>query len=132
LLSVLLLNALSAIGGGVALMTGWIPDQPSWVEHTDFASLYFPGVILMAVVGGSALVAALALATRSEAWQLASLVSGVVMIIWIIGEIASIHAFHWLQVVYLATGAVVIWWTPQASEPGRPRAATEQPRATRR
>ena len=58
LLGLLLFNAISAVGGGLALMTGWIPEQPSWVQHTDFSSLYFPGVILMAVVGGSSLVAA--------------------------------------------------------------------------
>ena len=51
---------LLALAGGLALMTDWIPEQASWVRETDFPSNYFPGVILMAVVGGSALVAAAA------------------------------------------------------------------------
>ncbi len=112
LLGLLLFNAVTAIGGGLALMTGWIPEQPSWVEHNDFAGNYFPGVILFAVVGGTSLVAAVAMVKRSTSWELAALLSGVVMLVWIVGEIASIRAFHVLQVVYLVTGALVVWLTP--------------------
>lgn len=114
LLGLLLFNAISALGGGLALMTGAIPSQPSWTAHTDFGSQYFPGVILMAIVGGSALTAALALMKRAHAWQLSSIAAGVIMLVWIVGEIASIRGFHFLQVVYFVTGAGVLWFTPQA------------------
>jgi hypothetical protein len=50
-------------------MTHWIPEQASWVRHTDFPTNYFPGVILMAVVGGSSLIAATALLKRSDGWH---------------------------------------------------------------
>src|SRR5680860_1880711 len=100
LLGLLLFNGLSATGGGLALMTDWIPEQASWVRDTDFPSNYFPGVILMAVVGGSSLIAAAALVKRSDGWQLASIVAGTIMVFWIIGEIASIRGFHLLQVIY--------------------------------
>ncbi|HWJ08872.1 MAG TPA: hypothetical protein VNS46_05815 [Nocardioides sp.] len=112
LLGLLLFNGLTAMGGGLALMTDWIPEQASWVRDTDFSSNYFPGVILMAVVGGSSLIAATALLKRSEGWQLASLVAGTIMVFWIIGEVASIRSLHFLQVIYLATGALVVAWTP--------------------
>lgn len=112
LLGLLLFNGLSATVGGLALITDWIPEQASWVRDTDFPSNYFPGVILMAVVGGSSLIAATALAKRSEGWQLASIVAGTIMVFWIIGEVASIRGFHFLQVIYLATGALVVAWTP--------------------
>ena len=94
------------------MMTNWIPEQASWVRDTDFLSNYFPGVILMAVVGGSSLIAAAALVKRSDGWQLASIVAGTIMVFWIIGEIASIRGFHFLQVIYLVTGALVVAWTP--------------------
>jgi hypothetical protein len=112
LLGLLLFNGLSATAGGLALMTEWIPEQSSWVRDTDFASNYFPGVILMAVVGGSSLVAAAAMVKRADGWQLASIVAGTIMVFWIVGEIASIRAFHFLQVIYLVTGALVVLWTP--------------------
>ncbi|KZF07265.1 MAG: hypothetical protein WBD41_21415, partial [Rhodococcus sp. (in: high G+C Gram-positive bacteria)] len=117
-LGLLLFNGVSAVGGGIALMTGLIPEQPTWVEHTDFSSLYFPGVILLAIVGGSSLFAASAMVKRIEGWQLASILSGVIMIVWIVAEIASIRAFHFLQVIYLVTGVAVIWWTRTADHTG--------------
>lgn len=112
LLGFLLFNGLSATAGGLALMTDWIPEQASWVRHTDFPSNYLPGVILMAVVGGSSLVAATALVKRSSGWHLASIVAGTIMVFWIVGEVASIRGFHFLQVIYLVTGAVVVTLTP--------------------
>ena len=112
LLGLLLFNGLSATGGGLALMTDWIPEQASWVQDTDFPSNYFPGVILMAVVGGSSLIAATALLKRSDGWQLASIVAGTLIMFWIIGEVASIRGFHFLQVIYLVTGALIVTWTP--------------------
>ena len=112
LLGVHLFNGISAVGGGLALMVQWIPEQPSWVEHTGFHNNYFPGVILMAVVGGSALVAALAIMKRIDGWELSSIVAGMIMVFWIVGEIASIRGFHFLQVIYLITGLLVLWWTP--------------------
>lgn len=111
-LALLLFNGISASLGGLALMTDWIPEQASWVRDTDFTSNYFPGVILMAVVGGSSLIAAVVMAKRSDGWQLASIAAGTIMVFWIVGEVASIRAFHFLQVIYLVTGALVVWWTP--------------------
>jgi hypothetical protein len=112
LVGLLLFNGISAMGGGLALMMDWIPEQASWVRETDFPSNYFPGVILLAIVGGSSLIAAIALTKRSDGWQLTSIVAGTVMLCWIIGEVASIRGFHFLQVIYLVTGALVVWWTP--------------------
>ena len=70
LLGLLLFDGVTAVGGGLALMTGVIPEQDAWVRHTGFAGLYFPGLVLMAVVGGSAVVAAVAMAKRVDGWQL--------------------------------------------------------------
>ena len=112
LLGLLLFDGLSAAGGGLALMSGWIPEQRSWIRNTDFTSNYFPGVILMAVVGGSSLIAAAALAKRIDGWQLAAVAAGVIMVVWIIGEIVSIRGFHVLQVIYVVAGGLVVALTP--------------------
>ncbi len=120
LMGLLLFNAISSVGGGIALMTDVIPEQVQWIQHNDFPSLYFPGVILMAIVGGSAALAAVAMAKRSAGWELASLLSGMIMVFWIIGEIASIRGFHFLQVVYLVTGVLTMWFTPSTRAGGSP------------
>lgn len=117
LLGLLLFNGVTAVGGGLALMTSWIPQQASWVHATDFTSNYFPGVILLAVVGGSSLIAAIALLKRANGWQLTSIVAGVIMMFWIVGEIASIRGFHFLQLIYWVTGALVVWLVPSRRTP---------------
>lgn len=109
-LGLLLFNGVSAIGGGIALISG-LTNQTEWIKNTNFSSLYFPGVILMAIVGGSSLVAALALMKKITEWQLASILAGVIMLVWIVGEIASIRTFHFLQVIYFASGIMVICCT---------------------
>ena len=114
-MGLLLFNAISSVGGGVALMTDVIPEQVQWVQHN-----YFPGVILMAIVGGSAALAAVAMVKRSPGWELVSLLSGMIMVFWIIGEVASIRGFHFLQVVYLVTGVLTIWFTPSQRADGSP------------
>ena len=124
LLGLLLFNGVTAAGGGLALMTNWIPEQASWVRETGFPSNYFPGVILLAVVGGSSLIAAIAMVKRSDGWQLTSIVAGTVMVFWIIGEVASIRGFHFLQVIYLVTGALVVWWTPASDRSKEAASAT--------
>ncbi len=129
LLGLLLFNGVSATGGGLALMVDWIPEQASWVRDTDFPSNYFPGVILMTIVGGSSLIAAAALVKRSDGWQLASIVAGTIMVFWIIGEVASIRSFHVLQVIYLVTGALVVTWTP-GRQAGAAPSAIGAPRAS--
>ncbi len=136
MLGLLLFNGLSATVGGLALMADWIPEQESWVVATDFPSDYFPGVVLMAVVGGSSLLAAAARVKRTDGWQLASIVAGTIMVFWILGEVASIRAFHFLQVVYLVTGALVVAWTPSrerstAPPPDRGEQAPPHPTAAR-
>ena len=80
LLGLLLFNGLTAVAGGLALMTDGIPEQASWVRDTDFPSNYFPGVILMAIVGGSSLTAAIGMVKRSDGWQLTSLLAGTIMV----------------------------------------------------
>jgi len=56
---------------------------------------------------------ALAVVKRTFSWQLPSILAGVIMLIWIAGEIASIRGFHFSQVIYFMTGAAVIWYTPK-------------------
>lgn len=54
---------------------------------------------LTAVAGGSALVAAVAMVKHLDGWRLASIVAGFTMVFWIVGEVASIREFHFLQVI---------------------------------
>ena len=47
------------------------------------------------------------------------------MMFSITGEVASIRGFHFLQVIYLATGALVVLWTPARDTSGHHAAAVK-------
>ena len=118
LIALTVFNAVCATGGGIALMLGSI-NQPVWIAHTGFDSLYFPGVILFAVVGGSATIATIATIKKVAAWQLATLTSAVIMLVWIVGEIVSIRQVHWLQAVFAITALSIIYLTRNGGVNGK-------------
>lgn len=115
LLVLLGFNAVSAVGGGIALMAGSI-NESAWIRHTGFTSLYFPGLILFSIVGGSAMVAWLAMWKKLTGWQIATLLSGIIMLFWITGEIVSIRSFHWLQIIYALSGLAVVVLCPKKAQ----------------
>lgn len=113
LCGILTLHALSAIAGGLSLIAGKVDVPLSWLEGTGFTSYYFPGVILFAVVGGSALFALLAYIKKLSMAPYLSLLSGIIMLFWILGEVVSIGELHFLQIVYFFTAIAVIALTPK-------------------
>ena len=112
---ILTLHALSAMAGGLSLIAGKVDVPLSWLEGTGFTSYYFPGVILFALVGGSALFALLAYIKKLSLAPYLSLLSGIIMLFWILGEVVSIGQLHVLQVVYFFTALVVIALTPKGA-----------------
>lgn len=109
LIGLLLLHAVTAIAGGLSIITGNIELPADTLAHSAFPDLYFPGVILMAIVGGSALIAALATWKRVLGSELAVIVACVVMFVWLTGEIASIRHINFLQVTYYSTTAWILY-----------------------
>jgi hypothetical protein len=102
-------NALSAIGGGIAILAtdgAGMPD--SFLEQGPFTSFVVPGLILLLVVGGTQTLSAVLLILRKESSLLWTSVAGVGMVIWIFVEIGIIAGFSWLQVLYFVTGGAQI------------------------
>lgn len=118
LLFLLLLNAISALAGGAALIWGSIKIPE--IHRTGFPNLYFPGVILMSVVAGSSAVAAFAMIKRIAAWELVSLVAGMILTFWMITEMVSLKTVVWLQVIYLLIGIGIVYLTPSGNK-AKPR-----------
>ena len=124
LLGLHIFHAVSAVGGGIALIAGAIPVPLVLLRHTPFDSFVVPGIFLGAVIGGSAAIGASALVARSRHAAAISVGAGAIMVGWILGETALVEGFSWLQGLYLLTGSIVIlvsirWWhaTGRASEP---------------
>ena len=88
------------------------------LRHTPFDSYVIPGLFLGVVIGGSALVGAIALLTHAKRSLLISAGAGVIMGGWIAGETILVEGFSWRQGLYLLTGllgVVGVWYLPASA-----------------
>jgi hypothetical protein len=113
-------TAVTATGGGIALTSGLEADRLpiEFLRATPFRSYRLPRVILRAVVGGSAAVAAASGLRRSRAVWLASALAGTVLMGWIVGEVlilgarearSRVDAGDFALGLLMATSGVVMW-----------------------
>lgn len=105
----LLFNALTALAGGILLMTGGLAPPQSLIEHTIFTNYFIPGLILFAIVGGSSLVGLISVIITGYSQNALVVGAGLIMLGWIASELIITTTFHWLQVVYLMTGLLVVY-----------------------
>jgi hypothetical protein len=100
--------ALSAIGGGYGVVsTNGLGMPLAWLANTPFADYTVPGLILLVVVGGSALLATVLL-TRHHLQYVMAFGAGAIMVGWIFGEVLLLRQLSWLQMVYLAVGVAMM------------------------
>lgn len=112
--------ALTAIGGGIALVTGLEAQRFSleMLQRTPFSSYTVPGLLLAVVVGGSAALATVATLV-GRAGGFFSLVAGIVLSGWIVGEVLVFkHPSRpdATEAIYFALGLAMVvlgtvdWW----------------------
>ncbi len=86
---------LGAIGGGIAILTGffdqWLPLV--WLQGTPFSDYTIPGLILLIVIGGGMLLAAATVFIQREWAVLLSAFMGLVMIGFEFFEITIIDRY---------------------------------------
>lgn len=98
--------AVSAFGGAWYAIGG-APDVPTeWLRGTPFDDYVVPGVILGAVVGGSQVAAAVTARWRRRHARAASLGAAVVLLTWIVTQLAMIGYVSPLQPIVLAWALV--------------------------
>ena len=108
LVALLVVAALNAFGGGIYGMTGARGVPLSWLEGSPFANYFGPSLVLFFVVGGWMAMAATALLARFPGARSAALAAGIVLIGWIVVQVAIIGWISWLQPVSAAFGLVLI------------------------
>lgn len=98
--------ALTAIGGGIAMLVGADRFPVEWLRNTPFSDYTIPALALAIVVGGSSLIAAVTVFTGREVGVLASMAAGLIMAGWIVVEVVTINAPKpsWIEGVYFALG----------------------------
>jgi hypothetical protein len=83
--------ALTAGAGGIAILTGLDPFPPEWLAGTPFHTYTIPALLLSVVVGGSSLVAAVAIFTGRAIDLIASMVAGLIMAGYIVVEVLILN-----------------------------------------
>jgi len=106
--------ALTAVLGGIAVAIGVDKFPAGWLVGTPFSSYLIPGLILAFIVGGSAVVAAIAALRRLDASTLTAMLAGAIMLGWLAGErlilptAAFPPRFPWLEGIYIAAGLMML------------------------
>ncbi len=99
---------LTAVGGGVAIVAGWINVPLSSLAGSPFSDYTVPAILLATVVGCLALLAAWAARVRIARITVPlSAVAGGAIIIFEIVE-WSIIGFAWLQAAYIGVGVAIV------------------------
>jgi len=116
-LALCLFTGITAVLGAIGLLSA-SPGSPalppvSLLEHSPFDTFLIPGLVLLLVVGGGNLLAALLEARRLHGSELAVLVAGGVLLGWIVTQLLMVQTFSWLQALYFVTGLGTLgagWW----------------------
>lgn len=121
--------ALTAIGGGIAILTGVDPFPPAWLAGTPFTDYTIPALLLAIGVGGSALLAALLVLRPGRAGILATLAAGLIMAGYIVGEVLILKQTPpgptWIEILYFGLGLTIfalgayLWMAEERRRPGR-------------
>jgi hypothetical protein len=112
--------ALSAIGGGIALLLGTYQDGVlieaggrgqfplEWLQNTPFSDYTIPALVLAIGVGGSSLIGAVLVFTGREVGVLASIVAGLIMAGYIAVEVVMLkQGISWIESLYFGLGLLV-------------------------
>ena len=100
--------ALNAFGGGVYGLAG-APGVPrTWLAGSPFATYFIPSVVLLVVVGGACLLAAIAVLDGWTRARLLALGAGAIVLGWLGVQVAIIGYVSWMQPTTAAAGAVAV------------------------
>lgn len=103
--------ALTAIGGGVAMLMGLDSFPLEWLEGTPFRSYTIPALLLAGVVGGSALAAAVLVWRGGRAGVVAAVAAGLIMAGYIVVEVLILKQVPpgptMIEILYFVLGLTI-------------------------
>ena len=115
--ALLAFGALNAFGGGYYGAAGAEGVPLEWLEGSPFRDYFIPSLVLMFVVGGALLSAAVAV---FAGWSMAPLLAagaGLVVLVWLAVQLSIIGFVSWMQPA-TALGAIGILVLVRATEWG--------------
>ena len=113
--------ALNAFFGGYYGMAGAKGVPTEWLAGSPFHDYFIPSLILFVVVGGSFLIATIAVFARLRIARLAAFSAGVIVFGWLAIQIAIIGYVSWMQPATAIAGLFVLtlaWLLPKPDKEG--------------
>jgi hypothetical protein len=117
-------GALNAFAGGCYGLAGAKGVPTDWLAGSPFTDYTIPSVILLVVVGGSFLLASLAVLGRARTGRSSAFAAAAIVLGWIAVQVAIIGYVSWMQPVTAMGGILVLalaWALPRPA--ASPRAA---------
>jgi hypothetical protein len=112
--------ALSTIAGGILMLAGTYQNgilveaggrgqfPLAWLQNAPFSDYTIPALILAIIVGGGSLIAVALVSTGHEEGILVSIVAGLFMAAFIVGEIVLLRqGISWIEGLYFGLGLLV-------------------------
>jgi len=90
-------GAINAVAGGYYGLSGAKGVPIEWLEESPFRSYFIPSLILLIVVGGSFVTAAVAVFARLRRARPAALAAAVIVTGWLAVQVAIIGYVSWMQ-----------------------------------
>ncbi len=115
----LLLVAINSFGGGWYGMAGARDVPISWLEDTPFRDYFIPSLILFLIVGGSALIAAIAVFRRLGSARNVAFISVVILTLWLTVQIMIIGYVSWMQPTTAVATVLILLLTFKLPKDGR-------------
>ena len=106
--ALLVFGAVNAFGGGYYGLSGAKGVPTEWLNGSPFPDYFVPSLILLVVVGGSFIVAAMAVLTGLRIARLAALAAGIVVLGWLAVQLAIIGYVSWMQPTTALAGVLVL------------------------
>jgi hypothetical protein len=101
-------GAVNAFGGAYYGVAGAEGVPREWLEGSPFSDYTIPSIVLGAVVGGSFLLAAIAVFGRWRNARVLATAAGMIVLGWIAVQVAIIGYVSWMQPVTAAWGVAVL------------------------
>lgn len=99
---------MNAFGGGYYALSGAKDVPLEWLSESPFDSYFIPGLFLFFVIGPSCLAASVLLFVKSRFSKKAAIVCGVLLLLWIIIQVAIIGYVSWMQPAIAISGIAIL------------------------
>jgi hypothetical protein len=103
------LNVLGSGAGAVGMATGWLALSETAHARLPWGSTVLAGVALALAVAFPNAVLFLLAVGRDSRWGAASIGVGIVLVCWIVVELAFIRELSFLHPLYAGVGLLLVW-----------------------